>query len=70
MNLYNIVSQEAVSLELVVGHHNANSELPLTASTKWCPQENGIKTFENAEKAVDLALQRLGQTQIAVLQCA
>ncbi|KAF4637234.1 hypothetical protein G7Y89_g850 [Cudoniella acicularis] len=54
--------------ELVVGHHNANSQLPLTAFTKWCPQENGVKTFGNAEKAIDLALSRLSQKQIAILQ--
>lgn len=55
--------------ELVVGHHNTNSpQKTLTAFTKWCPVENGIKTFENAEAAVDLALRRMGQRQIALLQ--
>jgi len=39
------------------------------AFTKWCPPENGIKTFENAEAAVDLALQRMNQTKIDLLQC-
>lgn len=56
-------------LELVVGHHNAHSGNKLTAFTKWCPPENGIKTFENAQAAVDLALKRMGQQQIALLQC-
>jgi hypothetical protein len=58
-------------LELIVGHYNAkgSSNLPLTAFTKWCPQENRVKTFENAEKAVDLALKRFNQSQIALLQC-
>jgi hypothetical protein len=55
--------------ELVVGHHNSTSDLPLTAFTKWCPPESGITTFENAEMAIDLALTRLGQQQISLLQC-
>lgn len=55
--------------ELVVGHHNQHSELPVTAFTKWCPPENGVKSFENAEKAIDLALSRLSQKSIALLQC-
>lgn len=58
-----------LSPELVVGHHNANSDLPLTAFTKWCPPENGVSSFENAEKAIDLALSRLGQEEIGLLQC-
>lgn len=58
-----------VALELVVGHHNAHSATGMTAFTKWCPVENGIKTFENAEAAVDLALERMGQKQIPLLQC-
>jgi hypothetical protein len=41
----------------------------VTALTKWCPAENGIKSFENAQAAVDLALRRLGQGTIALLQC-
>ena len=31
--------------------------------------ENGIKSFENAEKAVDVAIKGLGRTQIFLLQC-
>ncbi|KAH8198028.1 hypothetical protein TruAng_007803 [Truncatella angustata] len=54
--------------ELVIGHHNSNSETPITAFTKWCPPEDGVKTFENAEKAVDLALSRLGQKSMPLLQ--
>ncbi|KAF5674952.1 endoribonuclease l-psp [Fusarium heterosporum] len=54
--------------ELVVGHHNTHSGLSLTAFTKWCPPENGIKTFENAEAAIDLAFSRLNQESIALLQ--
>ncbi|CAN8102217.1 unnamed protein product [Discula destructiva] len=56
--------------EIVVGHHNT-THAPgpkSTAFTKWCPAENGIKTFANAEAAVDLALARMHQTQIALLQ--
>jgi hypothetical protein len=40
-----------------------------TAFTKWCPPENRIKSFENAQKAIDLALSRMGQGQIALMQC-
>jgi aryl-alcohol dehydrogenase-like predicted oxidoreductase len=40
----------------------------MTAFTKWCPPENGDKSFEQAEKAFDRALQRMGQSQIALLQ--
>ncbi|KAI3391607.1 hypothetical protein diail_7037, partial [Diaporthe ilicicola] len=36
--------------------------------TKWCPAENGVKSFENAEAAVSLALKRLGHRQIPLLQ--
>ncbi|KAF4335511.1 endoribonuclease l-psp [Fusarium beomiforme] len=54
--------------ELVIGYHNTNSALPLTAFTKWCPTENGIKTFENAEDAINLTLSRLNQKTIALLQ--
>ncbi|KAM0820870.1 putative NADP-dependent oxidoreductase domain-containing protein [Seiridium cardinale] len=54
--------------ELVVGHHNQNSDAPITAFTKWCPPEIGVKTFKNAEKAIDLALSRLDQKTIALLQ--
>ncbi|RDW80111.1 putative endoribonuclease l-psp protein [Coleophoma cylindrospora] len=54
--------------ELVMGQHHASSTKKMTAFTKWCPAENGIKTFEQAEAAVDLALKRMGQKQIALLQ--
>ncbi|KAH8765373.1 NADP-dependent oxidoreductase domain-containing protein [Diaporthe sp. PMI_573] len=53
--------------ELVIGH-NAKSKGEVTALTKWCPVENGTKSFKNAESAVDLALRRLGQSTIALLQ--
>jgi hypothetical protein len=58
-----------IGLELVVGHHNSTSDLHLTTFTKWCPLENGVTSIENAEKAIDLALNRLGQKQIPLLQC-
>lgn len=51
-----------------MGHHNAHSEKQITAFTKWCPAETGLKTFENVEAAIDLALKRMGQKQIALLQ--
>ena len=54
--------------ELVVGHHNRTAGRPITSFTKWCPAENGVKTFENAEEAVDRALQRTRQRQLALLQ--
>lgn len=41
----------------------------MTAFTKWCPVENGVKTFEQAEAAVDLALMRMNQKQLSLMQC-
>lgn len=58
-----------VDTELVMGQHNTSSTKEMTAFTKWCPAENGIKTFEQAEAAVDLALTRMGQKHIALMQC-
>ncbi|KAJ4418797.1 hypothetical protein N0V82_005362 [Gnomoniopsis sp. IMI 355080] len=55
--------------ELVIGQHHASpSQSHITAFTKWCPAENGVKTFENAEAAVDLALKRMGQKSIDLMQ--
>lgn len=55
--------------ELVIGQHHALDASPeITAFTKWCPAENGIKTFEQAEAAVDLALARMGQKKIDLMQ--
>ncbi|KIW17451.1 hypothetical protein PV08_04645 [Exophiala spinifera] len=54
--------------ELVIGHHGRTSRTRKVAFTKWCPKENGIKTFANAEAAVDLALSRMGQQKIDLLQ--
>ncbi|KAL4866969.1 hypothetical protein BDV12DRAFT_198697 [Aspergillus spectabilis] len=39
-----------------------------TAFTKRCPPENGYTSWEQAEKAIDRALQRMGQSQITLLQ--
>lgn len=56
--------------ELVIGqHHASNTNRQITAFTKWCPAENGIKTFEQAQAAVDLALNRMGQKTIDLMQC-
>ncbi|KAI1745099.1 NADP-dependent oxidoreductase domain-containing protein [Xylaria scruposa] len=54
--------------ELVVGRFHATSSSSLVAFTKWCPPENGIKSFQAAEQAVDLALRRMGQKQITLMQ--
>ncbi|KAK1461882.1 endoribonuclease L-PSP [Colletotrichum cuscutae] len=57
--------------ELVIGHHNHNDNYtlpPITAFTKWCPAETGDKSFKTAEAAVNLALTRMGQKQIALMQ--
>ncbi|GAP84676.2 putative aldo keto reductase [Rosellinia necatrix] len=54
--------------ELVVGRFHATSSRGLVAFTKWCPLENGVKSFEAAQNAVDLALQRMGQKQITLMQ--
>ena len=55
--------------ELVVGRFRATSSQNMLAFTKWCPPENGIKSFDAAQQAVDLALQRMGQEQITLMQC-
>ncbi|TGJ85179.1 hypothetical protein E0Z10_g3607 [Xylaria hypoxylon] len=54
--------------ELVVGRVHATSSRNMLAFTKWCPPENGVKSFEVAEQAVDLARQRMGQKQITLMQ--
>jgi aryl-alcohol dehydrogenase-like predicted oxidoreductase len=56
--------------ELIIGEYNENRDLNshITAFTKWCPQENGITSFEQAEAAVDLALSRMKQKSIALMQ--
>lgn len=54
--------------ELVVGQYHATATRPLTAFTKWCPPEDGVKSFENAEAALHRALARMGQKSIALLQ--
>ncbi|KAF7557644.1 hypothetical protein G7Z17_g611 [Cylindrodendrum hubeiense] len=56
------------SAELVMGQFRATSARSMTAFTKWCPPEDGVRTFEQAEKAVDLALERMGEKQITLLQ--
>ena len=55
--------------ELVVGRHNQMPSSKSIAFTKWCPQENGVKSFANAEGAVSHALNRMGQKKIELLQC-
>ncbi|KAI0134741.1 NADP-dependent oxidoreductase domain-containing protein [Xylariales sp. AK1849] len=54
--------------ELVMGKFRATSTRDITAFTKWCPPENGIKTFEQAAQAIDRALKRMGQNEITLLQ--
>ncbi|TGO35003.1 hypothetical protein BHYA_0174g00290 [Botrytis hyacinthi] len=54
--------------ELVMGQHNLASTKKIIAFTKWCPPENGVTSFENAEKAVDLALERMKQEKIQLMQ--
>lgn len=55
--------------ELVIGCHNKMSTTGKVAMTKWCPQETTDKSFERAEGAVDLALRRMNQEKIELLQC-
>ena len=55
-------------VEVVVGHHHRVSTQKSTAFTKWCPAENGIKTFQQAEEAVNRALASLCQSKIALMQ--
>ncbi|KAF3767064.1 Aldo/keto reductase [Cryphonectria parasitica EP155] len=56
--------------ELVVGHHHNTHPTngKMTAFTKWCPAEDGTKTLQRAQEAVDRALERMQQKQIALLQ--
>ncbi|KAH8882182.1 Aldo/keto reductase [Thozetella sp. PMI_491] len=56
--------------ELVIGEYNSNSDggPRITAFTKWCPQENKNRSFEQAQAAVDLALARMKQKSIALMQ--
>ncbi|EFQ35807.1 endoribonuclease L-PSP [Colletotrichum graminicola M1.001] len=55
--------------ELVVGRHNlTSSRRPITAFTKWCPPESGDRSFATAEAAVDLALRRMAQERVALMQ--
>ncbi|CAI7597923.1 unnamed protein product [Penicillium glandicola] len=54
--------------ELVIGQHHKTSKAPIKAFTKWCPAENGIKTFQQAEAAIDRALDRMGTSQVDLLQ--
>lgn len=52
-----------------MGQHNLTSTKKMIAFTKWCPPENGVASFKNAEKAVDLALERMKQEKIELMQC-
>lgn len=59
--------------ELVIGAYNNNSTAaaparPVTAFTKWCPVEDGTKSLANAAAAVDRALGRMQQSQVALMQ--
>ncbi|KUJ06925.1 Aldo/keto reductase [Mollisia scopiformis] len=54
--------------ELLIGEHHTRSKLNIKAFTKWCPPENGITSFENAEKAIDLAMSRMSQRHIDLMQ--
>lgn len=53
----------------MIGQHNISSKKTITACTKWCPPETGDISFERAEEAVGLALTRMGQKRITLLQC-
>ncbi|KAI1812396.1 Aldo/keto reductase [Poronia punctata] len=54
--------------ELVIGRYRASSSQNVMAFTKWCPPEDGEKSFEAAERAIDRALQRMGQGEITLMQ--
>lgn len=41
----------------------------MVAFSKWCPPEEDDQSFSRAESAVNLALARMGQEKIALLQC-
>lgn len=55
--------------ELLIREYYSHSKLKITSFTKWCPAENGNKNFKQAEEAVDLALSRMGQTKLDLMQC-
>ncbi|KAL3453096.1 NADP-dependent oxidoreductase domain-containing protein [Aspergillus insuetus] len=54
--------------KLLIGQFRRSSNKHMMTLTKWCPPENGDKSFKQAEKAIDRAFQRMGQSQIALLQ--
>ncbi|TGO67744.1 hypothetical protein BOTNAR_0036g00200 [Botryotinia narcissicola] len=54
--------------DAVMGQHNLTSTKKMIAFTKWCPPENGVTSFENAEKAVGLALERMKQEKMELMQ--
>lgn len=51
-----------------MGQYNKTSQKKV-AFTKWCPAEDGVKGFQKAQAAVELALSRLAQTTIDLMQC-
>lgn len=65
-----LAADRVTNQELVIGCHNKTSTTGKVALTKWCPQETRDKSFERAEGAVDLALRRMKQEKIELLQCS
>ncbi|KAI1344658.1 NADP-dependent oxidoreductase domain-containing protein [Xylariaceae sp. FL0016] len=63
------VDDAAKCMDPLIDFHGL-SPRNITALTKWCPPENGVKSFAQAKAAVDLACQRMGQEEIALMQCS
>lgn len=60
--------------ELVVGRYYGSQSKGqgghrMTAFSKWCPEENGDKSFENAARAVERCASRMGVQRVELLQC-
>src|SRR5450432_3186095 len=60
---------QLTDIELVFGYHHISSDFKVTAFTKWCPTTKRPDTLQQTKDAVDLAFRRMGQKQVAILQC-
>lgn len=70
MDIFERLLTCVIYIELIIGQHNTTKPgSTKVAFTKWCPAENGVKTLENAEAAIDLARKRMNQDKIDLLQC-
>ncbi|KAL2064606.1 hypothetical protein VTL71DRAFT_3743 [Oculimacula yallundae] len=54
--------------ELIIGHHQTHSKKKAITFTKWCPSSRSDNLFQQTEEAVELALERMKQSTITLLQ--